>query len=35
MSSLAEKTNAPRKNEQYCYFSLTVEDRETFARLLF
>ena len=35
MSSLAEKANAPRKNEQYCYFSLTVEDRETFARLLF
>ena len=35
MSSLAEKTNAPRKNEQYCYFSLIVEDRETFARLLF
>ena len=35
MSSLAEITNEPRKNEQYCYFSLTVEDRETFARLLF
>ena len=35
ISSLADKTNAPWKNEQYCYYSLTVEDTETFAKLLF
>ena len=34
-SSLADNTNAPRKNEQYFYFSLTLKDTEIFAKQLF
>ena len=34
-SSLANNTNAPRKNEQYFYFSLALKDTEIFAKQLF
>ena len=35
ISSLADKTNAPPKSEQYLYFSLTLKDTEIFPNLLF
>ena len=35
ISSLADKTNAPRKNEQYFYFSSPLEDTDIFPKLLF
>ena len=35
ISSLADKTNAPRKNERYFYSSLTLKDTEIFPKLLF
>ena len=35
ISSLGDNTNAPRKNEQYFYFSLTLKDTEIFAKQLF
>ena len=35
ISSLADNTNAPRKSEQYFYFSLTLKDTEIFPKLLF
>ena len=35
ISSLADKTNAPRKNEQYFYVSSPLEDTDIFPKLLF
>ena len=35
ISSLADKTNAPRKNKQYFHFSSPLKDTEIFPKLLF
>ena len=35
ISSLADKTSSPRKNEQYFYFSLTLRNTEIFSKVTF